>query len=89
MKKKILLLCKHLYFSLPCIKYSGACGWKYYMDVLNIYIDPAPSCKEFPKWYKPWVQKLDNYFSSILLKYMVKNKDILKEDYYSTTEELN
>ena len=33
LKKKIVLLCKDIYFSIPCVKYSRACGYKYYKEI--------------------------------------------------------
>ena len=80
--KKIVLLCKALYFRLPCVKYSGAGGWKYYKEVLGIYIDPAEIESSFPKWYKPWMSDIDNRISEILLKFLKRNRTILRDDYY-------
>lgn len=82
MKKKLVLLCKDLYFSLPCIKYSGACGYSYYMNVLGIYIDPRGEKPIKPKWLRPWIWNLSVKLSDVMINFMVKNKKILKEDYY-------
>jgi hypothetical protein len=82
MKKKIVLLCKNVYFNLPCVKYSRACGYSYYTNVLGIYITPTDKEPKTPKWVKPWVWNLSNKVSAFLLNYMVKNKDVLIEYYY-------
>lgn len=84
MKKRLLILCKDLYFSMPCIKYSGACGWSYYYKILGIYIEPRRQEKKVPKWIKHWIWNLSVKVSDALMSYMEKNKDILKEHYYKT-----
>lgn len=86
MKKKLLILCKDLYFNLPCIKYSRACGWSYYDKILGICIDPRGQEKKTPKWIKPWVWNLSVKVADALMSYMEKNKDILKEHYYKTQQ---
>ncbi len=83
MKKKIMLLCKKVYFNLPCIKYSRACGYSYYTNVLGIYIDPTGKEPLKPEWVKPWVWNLSAKVSVLLLNYMIKNKDVLIEYYYA------
>ena len=57
------------------------------MDVIGIYTDPVETEKAAPKWVKPWIWNLSDKLSSILFNYMVKNKEILKEDYYSNREQ--
>ena len=87
MKRKIILLCKNVYFCLPCIKYSRACGYSYYVNVLGIYIDPTGKEPLKPKWVKPWIWNLSNKVSAILLSYMVKNKEVLIEHYYKNKKD--
>lgn len=81
-KKTIVLLCKELYFSLPCIKYSRACGWSYYHEILGIYIDLTGKEPKKPGWVRPWVWNLSAWLSDKLMWYMKKHKQILKDDYY-------
>lgn len=84
MKKRVLILCKNLYFSMPCIKYSRACGWGYYNKILGISIDPRGQEKNLPKWIKPWIWNLSVKVSDVLMCYMENNKDILKKHYNET-----
>lgn len=81
MKKKLVLLIKKLYFCLPSVKYDSAGSWKFYSKVLGIKISFADETWNYPKWYIPFIQKIDMWCSDILLAYMKKNKDILREDY--------
>lgn len=71
---------------MPCIKYSKACGWKYYNKILDIYIDPKVQEKEIPKWIKPWIWNLSVRVADMLMSYMERNKSILKEHYYKTQQ---
>ena len=79
---RLVLLCRDLYFGLPCVKYSKAGGWEYYHDVLGIKISPVEKELSFPRWYIPCIQKIDNCVSHMLITYMKRNKGILKKEYY-------
>ncbi len=87
LKKKLVLLSKDVYFSIPCIKNSRACGYKYYKEILGIYISPADEGIPFPKWRKPWMNSIENWIADILLEFMKKNKKILREDYDKNIEQ--
>lgn len=67
---------------MPCIKYSRACGYSYYTKVLDIYIDPTGKELSRPGWVRPWVWNLSVKVADILLNYMVKNKEVLRENYH-------
>ena len=82
MRKKIVLKCRDLYFWLPSIKYDNYGSWEYYMEVLNIYIDPSDEEIIKPNSIKPWVWTASIYMANILLFFLKINKKILKEDYY-------
>ncbi len=87
MRKKIILKCRDLYFELPSIKYDSYGSWEYYMEVLDIYIDPSDEETIRPKNIKPWIWNASTYVASILLFFLKMNKRILREEYDKHKEE--
>ena len=83
MKKKIVILCIKLYNMSP-----RSTSWKYYHDILGIYISPAGKTP-YPKWYRSWVYKLGEKMQDKLFNYIKKNKDIANEYHRAVIKKKN
>lgn len=81
MKKVIVILCIKLYNLFP----DDTGGWLYYHDVLDKFISPASEGGKMPRWYKPWMYKIEN----LLFTYIKKNKDIAKEYHRAVIKKKN
>ena len=88
MKKRIVLLCKKLYFSLPSIKYDPGSHWHYYDKILGILVNPKLRELNRPKWCTPLIWKISSWIDGKLFFFMVKNKEILNEEHLRKREEM-
>lgn len=87
MKKKIVFICNKIFWKLPWG--GGGRTWKYYKEILNIYVSPARGMCETPKWCKPWMWNAEHYLADILFDFLKKNKEITRECHRAVIKKKN
>lgn len=84
MREIIVYFCDKIFWAIPYVKYTTGFDCMYYNEILHVAISPADNLLPAPpKWYKPWMWKIQYKFAHKIFNYIKENSDCIYDKYIS------